>query len=95
MDADCADGLACFHRADQEASEVPGCLGGSLIAIFDFCYRHYPNYGPLVYVSDSPAAKLGACQGDCGKSIRFHVSLNLNSRSKPDSPIFDRCRHRQ
>ena len=75
MDADCADGLACFHRADQEASEVPGCLGGSLIAIFDFCYRHYPNYGPLVYVSDSPAAKLGACQGDCGESILFHVEL--------------------
>ena len=73
MDADCADGLACFHRPDQEATEVPGCLGGSSIATFDFCYRHYPNYGPLVFVSDRPTAKLGACQGDCGESIPLHV----------------------
>ena len=75
MDADCADGLACFQRADQGASEVPGCVGGSFIGNFDFCYRHNPYYGPLVFVSDSPTAKLGACQGDCGEWIRFHAEL--------------------
>jgi hypothetical protein len=69
MDADCADGLACFHRGELEMTEVPFCNGGSSIATFDFCYRHSGYYGALNFVGDTPTFKLPACWGDCGTSM--------------------------
>jgi len=72
MDADCMDGLACFHRGDQLFDEVPGCSGGPAIRSFDFCYRHVPTYGALDLVTQTPGlGTLGVCQGDCGTFVHL------------------------
>jgi hypothetical protein len=53
----------------MENSDVPGCNGGSSMPKWDFCYRHYDTFGPLVLVAETPPAAdlLGVCEGDCGK----------------------------
>ena len=66
--------LVCFQRDDQRA--VPGCLGQG-ISGWDYCYKHNPNYGPLVLKGSNPTFKLGACEGDCDSDADCLVSLVL------------------
>mmetsp|Transcript_80483 Transcript_80483/g.254071 ORF Transcript_80483/g.254071 Transcript_80483/m.254071 type:complete len:141 (+) Transcript_80483:204-626(+) len=74
-DGQCAAGLRCFHREDQEP--VPGCRGRG-VPRFDYCYSPSvfgggPVDRPGVLPLDSSPGQEGRgrplrrCQGDCDR----------------------------
>lgn len=73
--------LVCFQR--NGFTGVPGCAGEGSSG-YDYCYKHYPTYGPLVLIGDGYTG-LKVCEGDCDSDSDCEGDLLCYQRG--DGPV--------
>ena len=81
-DAQCAAGLLCFQRSDNET--IPGCKGPGGGRDWDYCY----NTSGLVELSggdDNSATDLAACTGECDSDAQCAAGLRCFQRSNGET----------
>lgn len=76
IDSECADGLVCFQRSENDA--VPGCSGGLQDGSrTDYCVT---KRQPTISIGEN--RPLGLCQGDCDSDIECQGSLICYQRDE-------------